>query len=110
MSIKQRKLKTRVIRISEEAYQTMKILKSRHEKQEGQRLTYSDFLIELNNVAAVLVEGNETYEVDNRLYADRAEAWGAAVQLLVKGNAVRPTVYLKLGHDDAFSLPEPETL
>jgi hypothetical protein len=99
---------TRVIRITEASYRRMKSLKAIYQdlKHNGRKITFSEMLDELNNVAELLLAGAEVYEVDGKLYDDHAEAWGHAIQLLVQQRPQKPTVYIRLGHDDAFDLPE----
>lgn len=98
--------RTRVIRVTESSYQTMRSLKQRTEKRNAEKLTYSQYLDEMNKIAELLLDGQEVYFVDGIVYSDQGEAWGAAVLLTAQGHETKPEVYLYLGEDDSFTLPE----
>ncbi len=104
---KPRKIKeTRVIRIGLENYLSFMELKDvyaiRHNMQHA---TYDQFLSELLQIARALQAGHELYAVDTQLYADIADARGAAIlnAVAAKHAPVMPDILVKLGKDDGFT-------
>jgi len=87
------------LRVSKATFARLEETKRRFSAHNNARVTFSELLEECCSVADLLLSGNEAYYVDGKLYADLAEAKGAAVLAAVRtGSAVPPvTAMLTLG-------------
>jgi len=96
---------SQTIRIRSDAYAALTEVKQRYQKAKGKRTTYSLMLLDLINIAdLILDESNRSYLVQGEVFKDRAVAWGHAIESLVKGHPTKPQVFIDMGADNAFDL------
>lgn len=95
---------SRAIRVVDHTYEMLRHLKAKFEQKIESRCTYSEYLDQLNNVADLLINGKEVYEVNGVIYDDQAEAWGQAVLSMAKGKPTKPNIFLQIGPDDTFEV------
>lgn len=93
---------TTTLRIHRRVYAELDRLKELYCKQNDlPRMSFTDLLMECCKIGTLLLNGEELYAADGKLYQDIETARGAAIQASVKTGrpAEAPVIMLRLGRD-----------
>ncbi len=91
---------TKTMRVHIRVYDELLKLKVQYGKQNDlRRVTLNQFLTECCHVAKLVMEGEELYEANGKLFSDEAEAWGEASIASVRDNkaVIAPQILLRMG-------------